>query len=103
MKRNAQTATTTETMLKLTKAIKKSDRVMAIEINTFMNLLRFTISNVRNERITAIPKKIPTLFQLPTIVEVRLLKSPKAKIFGPKIILIKRNRENRREETTKAK
>src|SRR3989344_911485 len=102
MKRNEHKAVTDHTEVKLTRAIKNRERAMAIDVNIFINLLKATISNVRKERITPIPKKIPILFHVPTDVAVRLVKRPKSKTSAPKIIRINKNRESIREEITKA-
>src|SRR3989344_485063 len=103
MNKNEQTPNIIQTILKFTKARKNRERASATERTSFIKLLTLTISFVSSERIAPIPKNIPTLFQLPIVVDVILENIPKDKTSLPQIILTSKKIENIMEDRTKAK
>src|SRR3989344_5388377 len=96
-------ATIVQRVSKLTRAKNKSEKTRATNKSHFITLLTLTISYVRSESMAVIPKKIPTLFQLPTIEEVSVVNRPKDKTPSQKIILINKNNDRIMAERTKAK
>ena len=90
----------TQIIPKLTRARKNSDRIMAKVKRTFINLLVLTISKESRDRIRQTPKNMPTLFQEPTMVEVRSGNMPKERTFAPNIMRAKRKRAKAMEEMT---
>src|SRR4051812_34595908 len=87
--------------LKLTRDRKNNDKARAKVKSTFMTLLTESMEKAVRDRRAPIPKKIPTLFQLPIIVEERSGNTPKDNTLAPNTRRVRRKRERSTEDPRK--